>query len=112
MQLKHFTYYQYIFIDRADVNLQDIPHDDDLKDLHKNIGNCAIQLGIELGVSMSSIKETMVRYHKDMYGQIDDILRKWKSSRAVKPTIYRLMRALERVDTGGLDYLKERYLEK
>lgn len=97
-------------IDIADVRLQEIPHDDVLEGLPENLGNCAVQLGIELGITVSSIKETMVRYHKDMYKQISDILRKWKSSIQVKPTIYRLMLALERVDTGGLDYLKEIYL--
>lgn len=97
-------------IDIADVRLQNIPNDTVLGDLPKNIGNCAIQLGIELEITISMIEETMVRYHKDMYGQISDILRKWKSSSKVKPTIYRLMLALERVDTGGLDYLKKIYL--
>ncbi|XP_071177448.1 uncharacterized protein [Mytilus edulis] len=100
-------------LDIADVRLQEVPHDEVLNGLPQNIGNCAIQLGIELGITISSIKETMVRHHKDMYGQISDILIKWKSSRKeLKPTIYRLMLALERVDTGGLEYLKDKYLEK
>ncbi|CAC5401495.1 unnamed protein product [Mytilus coruscus] len=97
-------------LDIADVRLQEVPHDDVLNGLPKHLGNCAIQLGIELGVTMSSINETMVRHHKDMYKQISDILVKWKSSRQIKPTIYRLMLALERVDIGGLDYLKNIYL--
>ncbi|CAG2245233.1 unnamed protein product [Mytilus edulis] len=66
--------------DIADVRLQEVPHDDVLYGLPKYLGYCAIQLGIELGVTMSSINETMVRHHKDMYDQISDILRKWKSS--------------------------------
>ncbi|CAC5385976.1 unnamed protein product [Mytilus coruscus] len=99
-------------LDIADVQLQEVPRDDVLNDLPKNLGNCAIQLGIELGITISSIKETIVRYRKDMYDQISDILRKWKSSREAKPTIYRLMLALERVDTGGLDYLKGIYLRQ
>lgn len=97
-------------VDIADVRLQEIPNDDVLNGLPGNLGNCAIQLGIELGITVSSINESLVRHHKDMYQQISDILRKWKSSRVVKPTIYRLMLALERVDTGGLDYLKDIYL--
>ncbi|CAC5426425.1 unnamed protein product [Mytilus coruscus] len=97
-------------LDIADVRLQEVPNDDVLNGLPSNLGNCAIQLGIELGITVSSIKESLVRHHKDMYQQMSEILRKWKSSREVKPTIYRLMLALERVDTGGLDYLKGIYL--
>lgn len=108
--MQHYCKYTYILIDIVDVRLQEVPHDDVLYGLPKHLGNCAIQLGIELGVSMSSINETMVRHHKDMYDQISDILRKWKSSGEIKPTIYRLMLALERVDIGGLDYLKSVYL--
>ncbi|CAG2252861.1 unnamed protein product [Mytilus edulis] len=96
--------------DIAEIRLQEVPHDDVLKDLPRNLGNCAIQLGIELGVSISSIEETLTRHPRDMYNQIEDILRKWKTSRGVKPTIYRLMLALERVHTGGLEYLKGFYI--
>ncbi|CAG2213007.1 unnamed protein product [Mytilus edulis] len=99
-------------LDIADIRLQNVPDDSVLNGLPRNLGNCAIQLGIELGITMSSINETMVRQHKDMYSQIYDILRKWKSSRDVKPTIYRLMLALERVDIGGLNYLKGVYLKQ
>ncbi|XP_052059249.1 uncharacterized protein LOC127711894 [Mytilus californianus] len=97
-------------LDIAEIRLQEVPHDNVLKDLPKNLGNCAIQLGIELGVSISSIEETLTRHPRDMYNQIEDILRKWKTSREVKPTIYRLMLALERVHTGGLEYLKGIYI--
>ncbi|CAC5387365.1 unnamed protein product [Mytilus coruscus] len=97
-------------LDIAEIRLQEVPHDDVLKDLLKNLGNCAVQLGIELGVSISSIEETLTRHPRDMYNQIDDILRKWKTSREVKPTIYRLMLALERVHNGGLEYLKGVYI--
>ncbi|CAC5404693.1 unnamed protein product [Mytilus coruscus] len=99
-------------IDIADVRLQEVPHDDVLQGLPKNLGNCAIPLGIELEISVSSIVETMTRHPRDMYLQIEDILRKWKLSGEVKPTIYRLMLALERVHTGGLDYLKGIYLRQ
>ncbi|VDI11029.1 Hypothetical predicted protein [Mytilus galloprovincialis] len=97
-------------VDIADVRLQEIPHDDVLNGLSKHLGNCAILLGIELGITITSIDETMTRHPRDMYLQIEDILRKWKSSRKVKPTIYRLMLAVERVYSGGLSYLKDIYL--
>ncbi|XP_071178329.1 uncharacterized protein [Mytilus edulis] len=109
---KVFREYTHL-LDIADVRLQEVPDDDVLQGLPKNLGNCAIPLGIELGISISSIEETMTRHPRDMYNQISDILRKWKTStcsREVKPTIYKLMLALERVHTGGLDYLKDIYL--
>ncbi|VDI03767.1 Hypothetical predicted protein [Mytilus galloprovincialis] len=86
-----------------------IPHDDVLKHLLKNLGDCAIQLGIELGIGIYSLEDTMKKYHNDMYHQLEDVLRKWKTSSADNCTIHRLMIALERVHTGGLRYLQKYY---
>ncbi|XP_052066348.1 uncharacterized protein LOC127705994 [Mytilus californianus] len=97
-------------IDIADSRLQEIPADEVLNRLPKHIGNCVIQLGIELGLSFYSIEETMHNHFKDMYSQLYDILKKWKQSSSIKPTIYRLMVALQRTDSGGLAFLREEYL--
>lgn len=69
-----------------------------------------IQLGIELGINFSCIEESMVyRFPKDMYGQIYDILKKWKKETSIRSIIYRLMIALQRVDSAGLSFLRVKY---
>ncbi|XP_076071937.1 uncharacterized protein LOC143043577 [Mytilus galloprovincialis] len=93
----------------AESRLQMSPPDKVLNELSRNLGNCVIQLGIELGINFSSIEESMYRFPKDMYGQIYDILKKWKRQRSISPTIHRLMMALQRVDSGGLSYLRVKY---
>ncbi|XP_063399233.1 uncharacterized protein LOC134683858 [Mytilus trossulus] len=97
-------------MDIADSRLQEVPADEVLNRLPKHIGNCVIQLGIELGLSFNSIEETMHNHFKDMYSQIYDILRKWKQSSKIKPTIYKLMLALQCTDSGGLTFLRDEYL--
>lgn len=85
------------------------PSDEVLEELSHRLGNCVIQLGIELGISFNSIEETMYRFPKDMYGQLYDILNKWKCQRNEKPTIHRLIMALQRVECGGLIFLQDQY---
>ncbi|CAG2190446.1 unnamed protein product [Mytilus edulis] len=88
----------------AESRLQKSPTDEVLNELSRRLGNCVIQLGIELGLNFSSIEESMYRFPKDMYGQIYDILKKWKQQTSIRPTIHRLMMALQRVDSGGLSF--------
>jgi hypothetical protein len=66
-----------------------------LKELSAQVGNCAIQLGVELGLSMVDIEESLFKYSKDMFSQTFDVLKKWKNLRKVKPTIRILMRAFQ-----------------
>jgi hypothetical protein len=47
--------------------LQQIPDDDVLRELSEQVGNCAMQLGVELGLSMVKIEETLSNYSKDMF---------------------------------------------
>ncbi|CAG2242250.1 unnamed protein product [Mytilus edulis] len=88
---------------------EEVPNDDVLNDLPKHLGNCALQLGVELGITIDSIEETKTD-HRTMYGQTVDILRKWRNSTEEKPTIYRLMAVLERIHLGGFQFLKDTYL--
>jgi hypothetical protein len=53
--------------------------DDALKELSEQVGNCAMQLGVELGLSMAEIEQTLVKYSKDIFSQTFDVLKKWKS---------------------------------
>lgn len=77
------------------------------------IGDCVVHLGVELGLSIRNIKETMYNFPRDLNGQIFNLLMKWKTfgkSNKSKPTIYRLMVALQRVTAAeGLLFLKKTY---
>ena len=77
-------------------------------DLSQSVGNCAIHLGVELGLDMVKIEETLVRYPKSMYEQTFDILKKWQSSGDVK-TISMLMKAFKLVDRKGILFLRNKY---
>ncbi|CAG2236741.1 unnamed protein product [Mytilus edulis] len=90
--------------DITDCNLQQTPSDDVLKELSNRVGNCALQLGIELGVSFSEVENSFVKFPKDLPGLIEDILIKWKAKSKIK-TFCSLMLALKRVNGGGVTYL-------
>ena len=68
-----------------------------------------MQLGVELGLSMVEIEQTLFKYSKDIFSQTSDVLKKWKHSRKVKPTIRILMRAIQTSDPRGLMFLKDKY---
>jgi hypothetical protein len=68
-----------------------------------------MQLGIELGLSMVDIEESLFKYSKDMFSQTVDVLKKWKYSSKVKPTIRILMRAIQASDPRGLMFLRDKY---
>ena len=92
------------------IALQQIPDDDVLKELSEQVGSCAMQLGVELGLSMVNIEESLVKYSKDMFSRTFDILKKWKNSRKeVRPTIRILMRAIQASDPRGLVFLRDKY---
>jgi hypothetical protein len=80
-----------------------------LKKLSKEVGNCAVQLGVELGLSMVKIEETLSNYPKDMFSRTFDVLKNWKHSRKVKPTIRILMKAMQASDPRGLVFLRKKY---
>lgn len=75
--------------------------------------NCAVHLGIELGISTDTIRKTMDDFQKDAFGQIHDLLIQWsawKNTNTMKPTIYRLMVALRRVKANdAFKYLEKTY---
>lgn len=79
----------------------------------KLIGDCVVHLGVELGLSIGNIKETMHNFPRNLNGQINDLLVKWKNWKKtdrVKPTIYRLMVTLKRVKAAeGLAFVKKTY---
>lgn len=90
--------------DIANFKLQETPSNKVLEELSHQIGNCALQLGIELGLSYCAVEESFVKFPKDLSGLIEDILLKWKANSKMK-TIHSLMMALQRVNGGGVQYL-------
>ncbi|XP_076080074.1 uncharacterized protein LOC143050853 [Mytilus galloprovincialis] len=92
------------FLEIADLNLQVIPSDKHLKELSNKIGNCPLQLGIELGLSFTEVEQSLFSFTKDLPCLVEDILAKWKRKSKVK-TLHCLMMALERVNAGGVSYL-------
>ena len=65
-------------IDIDNITLQQIPDDDVLRELSKQVENCAMQLGVELGLSMVEIVKTIFKYSRDIFSQAFDVLKKWK----------------------------------
>ena len=106
--LRNYNSDCFYFLDIASNALQEIPEDDVLQDLSKQVGNCAIHLGVELGLSMATIEETLFRYPKSMFEQTFDVMKKWKISGEVK-TIRMLMKAFQSVDGRGLKFLRKKY---
>jgi hypothetical protein len=47
--LRNYNSDCFYFLDVANSVLQEIPEDDVLQELSKNVGNCAMHLGVELG---------------------------------------------------------------
>jgi hypothetical protein len=97
-------------IDIDNIALQLIPDNDVLRELSEQVGNCAMQLGVELGLSMVKIEETLSNYSKDMFKRNFDVLIKWKKSCEVKPTIRILMKAMQASDPRGLEFLIDKYV--
>ncbi|XP_063407500.1 uncharacterized protein LOC134691146 [Mytilus trossulus] len=99
-------------VEKANSHLQVVPSDEVINAMteKKLIGDCVVYLGIELGLTIGDIRETMHNFPRDLNGQIHDILIKWKETDRVKPTIYWLMVALKRVQAAaGLAFLKKEY---
>ncbi len=109
-QLSNLTYSNYINLsDKANIDLQEIPDDKVLNDLPRQMGYCTVHLGIELTLTSQEIKKIQYESPKKMYEQTHAVLSSWKQSSKVKPTILRLMQAVERVKEGGLEYLLDVY---
>ena len=58
---------------------------------------------------MVKIEETLSNYSKDMFSRTFDVLKNWKYSSKVKPTIRILMKAMQASDPRGLEYLTNLY---
>ena len=79
-----------------------------MRDLSREVGNCAVHLGVELGLSMATIEETLKRCRNITFEETFDVMKKWKISSKVK-TILMLMKAFQSADGRGLHFLKKKY---
>ena len=68
-----------------------------------------MQLGVEQGLSMVEIEQTLFEYPKVIFSQTFDVLKKWRENCEIKPTIRILMKAMQATDTRGLTFLLEKY---
>ncbi|XP_052086079.1 uncharacterized protein LOC127723467 [Mytilus californianus] len=92
--------------------LTNVPLQTILKDLSHEIGDCYIELGVELELKVNDIIAISVEnasVANKMYTRNYDILKKWKQSCPTKPTTIRLISALENVGKGGLDFFAQHY---
>lgn len=97
------------FTDIASIELQQRVEDQILSKLAKHMGYCTVPLGIELGLDIPTIENVIYSNPKNIFDQTYEILRTWKQSCRVEPTIFRLMKAVERVQKGGLQFLLDMY---
>jgi hypothetical protein len=89
--------------------LKRIPGDGVLEELSRKVGNCAMQLGVVLGLNMVDIEESFAKYPNKMFCRTFDVLKKWKNSGKVKPTNCILMKAMQESDPRGLMFLIGKY---
>jgi hypothetical protein len=107
--LGNYNSHCFYFLGIANSALQEIPEDDVLQDLSKEVGNCAMPLGVELGLSMAAIERIFFEYPKSMIKQTVGVMEEWKSSSKVNPTILVLMKAFQSADGRGLTFLRQKY---
>ena len=105
---RNYNFRCFYFLDIANSALQEIPEDDVLQDLSTVVGNCAIHLGVELGLSMAAIEETLFKYPKNIFQQTFDVMKKWKRLSEVK-TIRMLTKAFQSADGRRIKFLREKY---
>lgn len=63
-------------------------------------------MGIELGLEIAEIDQTLLKNQKNLPKLIEDILLKWKEKSNVK-TVRNLMMSLQRVEKGGFNCLSK-----
>ncbi|VDI83405.1 Hypothetical predicted protein [Mytilus galloprovincialis] len=78
-----------------------IPTDEILDELAQVIGLVSFQLGIELGLSITSLDTIQYNNGRDLVAQCKDILFQWREDQRVKPTIGVLVQALVNIERGA-----------
>ncbi|CAC5414942.1 unnamed protein product [Mytilus coruscus] len=78
-----------------------IPTDEILDELAQVIGVVSFQLGIELGLSITSLDTIQYNNGRNLVAQCKDILFQWREDQRVKPTIGVLVQALVNIERGA-----------
>ncbi|XP_063436965.1 uncharacterized protein LOC134718395 [Mytilus trossulus] len=78
-----------------------IPTDEILDELSQVIGVVSFQLGIELGLSITSLDTIQYNNGRNLVAQCKDILFQWREDQRVKPTIGVLVQALVNIERGA-----------
>ncbi|XP_076100321.1 uncharacterized protein LOC143069527 [Mytilus galloprovincialis] len=93
-------------LENTSFGFQDTPDDRFLSTLSRKLGNCVIQLGIELGLTFSDIEAVYVKHPKDLFSQMYEVLKIWKQ-KTPENTYLNLMLAIQRV--RGKQFLKRNF---
>ena len=107
--MENYNSHCFYFLDIANITLQEIPEEGVLQDLSKTVGNCAMQLGVKLGLSRAAIEGIIFKYPKNMFEQNFGVMKEWISSPKDRTTILMLMKAFESADERGLTFLIKKY---
>ena len=94
--------------ENENIALQETPDDKVLENLSAKLGDCALHLGIELGLSMAEIKRILKMCEQDSKKETLCVMKEWKNSGEDR-TILMLMKALHLADGTGFKTLTEKY---
>ncbi|CAC5401297.1 unnamed protein product [Mytilus coruscus] len=84
----------------SEENMDLIPTDEIIDELAQVIGVVSFQLGIELGLSITSLDNIRYNNGRNLVAQCKEILFKWREDQRVRPTIAVLVNALVNVGRG------------
>jgi hypothetical protein len=76
-----------------------------LEDLSAELGDCALHLGVELGLRMVAIERILKKCKNDIKEETFGVMKEWKVS-SEDPTILMLMKALHSADRTGFNFLR------
>ncbi|VDI77671.1 Hypothetical predicted protein [Mytilus galloprovincialis] len=89
-----------MFTDISEENLDLIPTDEILDELAQVLGVLSFQLGIELGLPITSLDAIQYNNGRNLVAQCKEILFQWRIDEKVRPTIRVLVQALVNVGRG------------
>ena len=106
--LRNYNSDCFYFLENENIALQETPDDKVLENLSAKLGDCALHLGIELGLSMAEIKRILKMCEQDSKKETLCVMKEWKNSGEDR-TILMLMKALHSADGTGFKTLTEKY---
>jgi hypothetical protein len=107
--LGNYNSHCFYFLDIPNSALQELHVDDVFLDLSKEFFNCTMHLGVELELSVATIEEICLKNPMSYFDQNYDVMKEWRQTSKVKPTILVLMKAFQHVDQGGVKFLTRKY---